>query len=212
MEKKELFKALAAFQQECPVIKKMETAKVVTKSGGNYSYNYAGLPSILAVINPLLAKHGLTFTQPLKVLDGERIVKTILYHLESGEYLSSFMMVPKATFTGMNDYQALGSGITYIRRYAISSILGIVTDEDNDGAAGQGSKINYIESLLITCTLSDDEKRRVENELVNLDADRTERCIAYLLANQRDHIESGDNYNLGDINKKLDLKMEDEKS
>jgi hypothetical protein len=203
---KELMKALSDFQQECPVIKKLETAKVVTKTGGSYSYNYAGLPSILEVINPLLVKNGLVITQPLEILDGERRVKTFLYHIESGENLESTMIVPQVTFTGMNDYQALGSGITYIRRYALSSILGIVTDEDNDGAAGQGSKINTIENLLVSCSLSDEEKKRIEIELVDLDANRTERCIAYLMANQRDPIESGDNYKLRDINKKLNEK------
>ena len=35
---------------------------------------------------------------------------------------------------GMNEYQVLGSAITYIRRYALSSLLGIVTDKDTDAA------------------------------------------------------------------------------
>ena len=208
---KELYKALAAFQQECPTIKKMETAKVRTKAGGEYSYNYAGLPSIIETINPLLSKHGLAFTQPLQAVDGMRYIKTILFHIESGETLESLAEIPKVTFPGMNDYQALGSGITYIRRYALASILGIVTDEDNDGASGQGSKLNIIEMLLVSSTLSDEEKKRIENELVELDAPRTEKCIAYLRANQREPIESGDNARLKDINKKLDTVMLDEK-
>jgi len=40
----------------------------------------------------------------------------------------------------MNDFQVLGSAITYIRRYALSSILGIITDKDNDGAGKQQPK------------------------------------------------------------------------
>ena len=208
---KELYKALAAFQQECPTIKKMETARVKTKSGGEYSYNYAGLPSIMETINPLLSKHGLAFTQPLESMQGMRGIKTILFHIESGETLESLAEIPKVTFPGMNDYQALGCGVTYIRRYALASILGIVTDEDNDGASGQGSKLNIIEMLLVSSTLSDEEKKRIENELVELDADRTEKCIAYLRANQREPIESGDNARLKDINNKLDAVMADEK-
>ena len=53
---KELLKKLAAFQQECPVILKDTAAK---------NYNYADLPAIFAVINPLLKKHSLMLTQPL---------------------------------------------------------------------------------------------------------------------------------------------------
>ena len=37
----------------------------------------------------------------------------------------------------MNEFQVLGSGITYLRRYALSSILGIVTDKDTDAAGEQ---------------------------------------------------------------------------
>jgi len=128
MEKKELFKALAAFQQECPVIKK-ETE--------GYGYNYADLPSIIEIINPLLKKNGLSFTQPLEFTDGVRVIRTILIHLETGQTLESTVDVPVVSLGKMNDYQALGSGITYMRRYSLSSVLGIVGDEDNDAAGEQ---------------------------------------------------------------------------
>jgi hypothetical protein len=37
----------------------------------------------------------------------------------------------------MNDYQAYGSGVTYFRRYALSSMLGLVTDKDTDASGEQ---------------------------------------------------------------------------
>ena len=64
---KVLFKSLALFQQECPVI---------IKSSQGYGYQFADLPAIFEVINPLLEKHGLGFTQPIC---GSK-VKTILFH------------------------------------------------------------------------------------------------------------------------------------
>jgi len=128
MEKKELFKALAAFQQECPPIKK-ETE--------GYGYNYADLPSIIEIINPLLKKNGLSFTQPLEFADGVRVIRTVLIHLETGQTLESTVDVPVVSLGKMNDYQALGSGITYMRRYSLSSVLGIVADDDNDAAGEQ---------------------------------------------------------------------------
>ena len=45
----------------------------------------------------------------------------------------------------MNDYQSFGSGVTYFRRYAISSMLGLVTDKDID-AAGVQAKPTLIDS------------------------------------------------------------------
>ena len=128
-ETKSLFKSLAAFQQEVPVIHK-ETK--------GYGYSYADLPTIFDKINPLLAKHQLGFTQPIM---GD-CVKTIVFHIETGESIESLTDIPKGVqLKGMNDFQVLGSAITYIRRYALSSILGLVTDKDTD-ASGEQVKSN----------------------------------------------------------------------
>jgi hypothetical protein len=122
---KNLFKALADFQQEVPVILKDTQA---------YGYKYADLPEILKIINPLLKKHGLGFTQ---LINGVSI-KTILFHVESGETLESSTDIPQGVqLKGMNDFQVLGSAITYIRRYALSSMLGLVTDKDTDASGEQ---------------------------------------------------------------------------
>ena len=40
----------------------------------------------------------------------------------------------------MNDFQVLGSAITYVRRYSLSTILGLVTDKDTDGSGDQEGK------------------------------------------------------------------------
>lgn len=116
---KNLFKALAEFQQECPPIHEGSDTK---------HYSYASLTDILEVINPLLKKNKLGFTQPIN----GNIIKTILFH-ESGEILESEIEVPTGIqLQGMNHFQVMGSAITYLRRYAISSMLGIVTDKDVD--------------------------------------------------------------------------------
>jgi len=125
---KELFKALADFQQECPIIAKMASG---------YNYKYADLPAIAEIINPLLKKHKLGYYQPLRYTDGVRKLATIVFHTETGQSIESEIDIPEVEFKGMNDYQSLGSGITYLRRYTLSSALGIVTDEDNDAAGEQ---------------------------------------------------------------------------
>jgi len=82
----------------------------------------------------LLKKHGLGFTQ----LINEGDVLTILFHVESGEQIQSSTNIPQnVQLKGMNEFQVLGSAITYIRRYALSSILGIVTDKDTDASGEQ---------------------------------------------------------------------------
>ena len=117
---KNLFKALADFQQEVPIIH---------KGTSGYGYSYADLPDTIEIINPYLAKNKLGFTQ----LVGSANVKTIIFHWESGESIETITDIPQGvTLKGMNDFQVLGSAITYIRRYALSSALGLVTDSDPD--------------------------------------------------------------------------------
>ena len=126
--KVELYKALAAFQNEVPTIH---------KGTKGYGYSYADLPTIFNVINPLLSKHGLGVTQLLNSDDIGDSIKTIVFHSESGQTLESNTRIPKITMKGMNDYQSFGSGCTYYRRYAISNILRLVTDVDADATGTQ---------------------------------------------------------------------------
>lgn len=125
---KHLFKSLAAFQQEVPVIH---------KGTQGFGYSYADLPAIFEKINPILAKHGLGFTQLLQSKDGLSYLVTLVFHIESGENIESQIILPQVTLKGMNDYQSFGSGVTYFRRYALSSALGLVTDKDTDASGEQ---------------------------------------------------------------------------
>ncbi len=134
---KHLFKALAAFQQE---------VKPIFKGTKGYGYSYADLPTTFDKINPLLQKHGLGFTQLINTHEEDNYLNTIIFHVESGETLESNTLIPQATLKGMNDYQSFGSGVTYFRRYALSSALGLVTDKDTD-AAGEQVKVVKKEKL-----------------------------------------------------------------
>ena len=117
-----IYQALAGFQQECPV---------VHKGTSGYGYSYADLPTIFSIINPVLKKYNLGFTQLIQ----KGGIETILFHTESDKSITSFTPIPEnVSLKGMNEYQVLGSAITYIRRYALSSLLGVVTDKDTDAA------------------------------------------------------------------------------
>jgi hypothetical protein len=134
---KHLFKALAAFQQE---------VKPIFKGTKGYGYSYADLPTIFDKINPLLEKHGLGFTQLINTHEENNYLNTIIFHVESGETLESNTLIPQVSLKGMNDYQSFGSGVSYFRRYCISSSLGLVTDKDTD-AAGEQVKVVKKEKL-----------------------------------------------------------------
>jgi hypothetical protein len=126
--KTNIYKSLAAFQYEVPVIHKGTKA---------FKYTYTTLTDIFKVINPLLEKHGLGFTQ---LLQGDSI-ETVIFHIESGESITSVVNIPQGVqLANQNQFQVLGSAITYLRRYAISAALCLVTDADLDACGDQVSK------------------------------------------------------------------------
>jgi len=132
---KNLLKALAEFQQSVPVIH---------KGTQGYGYSYANLATIFEIINPILKANKLGFTQ----LVGDNNIKTIIFHYESGEQLETTTTIPQGTnLKGMNDFQTLGSAITYIRRYALSSALGLITDKDTDAHGEQVKQPNLNEQV-----------------------------------------------------------------
>lgn len=118
---KNIAKALATFH---------EHMKPVGKDRANpfYKSKYATLDNILEEIKEPLKKANLTFAQ--MPMEGGKL-KTILLEVESGESIESTMDI----LITKSDPQAQGSAITYARRYALSAILGIATDEDDDGNA-----------------------------------------------------------------------------
>ena len=133
MGKTNLFKALANFQQNVPVIH---------KGASGYGYTYADLPAIFEVINPILKENGLGFSQLLGTNElGANTIETVIFHAETGESLTSTMVIPNdVTLKGMNEFQVMGSAISYYRRYSLSAILGLVSDKDTDASGEQSKK------------------------------------------------------------------------
>ena len=117
--------ALGKFQSSCPTI---------NKNTKGYGYKYADLPYIMETITPILKDCDLSFTQLVGGDDGKVSVTTVLIHTKSGESFDTTISANvSANKGGMSEIQAVGSIITYLRRYSLSAILGIVTDEDIDG-------------------------------------------------------------------------------
>lgn len=106
------------------------------KDKKGYGYNYTDFDTIVSYIRPLMKKHNFAFTQCLQALEGKNGIMTMLIH-SSGETLSGFCLLPNVDGKGMNEAQKMGSAITYMKRYGLSAILGISTDEDTDGIAEQ---------------------------------------------------------------------------
>jgi hypothetical protein len=148
---KNIMTALGAFQEEAIKIKK-DTKNPFFKS------KYASLSTILDEIQPTLTKCKLSFTQ---LPEGSEYLETILCHWETGETITSKYklncvhtlppewakiakefpadMIPKDLSNLIITPQSLGSAITYARRYALTSILGLNIDDDDDGNLASGN-------------------------------------------------------------------------
>ena len=95
-----------------------------------FKSKYASLGSVIETAK-VLAEYGLSYSQ-MPVSDGWNIgVENILMH-ESGQWISQTLLVPMDV-ESKNPVQEAGKIITYARRYGLASMLGIYSDEDNDG-------------------------------------------------------------------------------
>lgn len=106
------------------LIKAQGELEVVAKDTQAYNYKYATLPAVFEEYKKHFLKHGLVVIQGV---EGNGL-RTTLSH-ESGEWMSSVANLMPIK----NDPQAQGSAITYMRRYALGAICGIMSEEDDDG-------------------------------------------------------------------------------
>jgi len=132
MEYADIYTALGAAQAEL---------KNPKKDSQGYGYKYAALDQIIAILREVLPKYGLSFTQNLQSSDEEInvvCIETIVFHKSGQRLQPSWFKVPVEQGK-MSLIQAIGSHITYARRYALSAVFGLASEEDIDGAVAKSS-------------------------------------------------------------------------
>jgi len=98
----------------------------------HFGNKYADLASIWEACRAPLTKHGLCVLQPLSAEGARVTVTTILAHC-SGQWISERLTMTAQQATP----QAVGSAVTYGRRYALASMVGIAPDDDDGNAASR---------------------------------------------------------------------------
>lgn len=161
----ELATALSKMQQQVRSIPKNKTAIIPMKSGGKFQFSYADLCGILDAVRKPLTDNGLSITQ-LFANDGVnyQIVTTLLH--SSGQWLKSFLPIS----VNAVDIKQLGSQITYSRRYALASILGVCADDDDEGGL-EGNAITSPapEPMRAPQIITKDEAGELEAMLIECD-------------------------------------------
>jgi hypothetical protein len=119
-----------------PALTKAQAAvKPAAKDSLNphFRSRYADLGAVWDACRDALAANELSVLQlPTAAEPGYCGLETILLHT-SGEFISSTAQIP----LGKNEPQGYGSALTYLRRYSLASLLGIVADDDDDASAAQ---------------------------------------------------------------------------
>lgn len=124
----ELAAALAKAQGMFKPVVKDKTARVRMKSGGEYSYSYADLASVMDAIRGPLAANGLACAQAITMhSEGGMYLDTRILH-SSGQWIGSTYPLPSGGAA-----QEMGSAQTYARRYSLCALVGIVAEDDDDG-------------------------------------------------------------------------------
>lgn len=119
-EKKNLYKALQAFQKIKKPLEKKSTNPF-------FKSNYCSLDAIQTAIKPWLEETGLIVIQGM---NESGFVKTEVVHVETGESIYCFFPLK----TVKEDAQGYGSAMSYAKRYSISGILDLnIGGEDDDG-------------------------------------------------------------------------------
>lgn len=124
----ELPQALASFQS---------TLTTLPKDATGYGYKYMPIDTVVEAIRESLAQCGLSFVQMPTRADAQYMpavaLTTRLMH-NSGEWLEDTLVIPVPQVGKANVTQNYGAALHYARRYALTSMLGIVADEDVDAA------------------------------------------------------------------------------
>ena len=144
--------------------------KPVKKSGKNphLKSEYATLDDVLKATSKALSSNGLALVQSL---DEDDKLTTALLH-NSGQWISSTCAIPATNgHRGINQLQAFGGALTYMRRYALTALLGVSSDTDDDAHAAKDERRQPKRNGKAERPLEPDVLRRVLHKKV---ADRGE--------------------------------------
>lgn len=136
-----------------------------------FKTKYADLGSVWDAARPVLSKNGLCVIQTTEILNEKTVMVTTLSHA-SGQWIKSYLPLNPTK----QDSQGMGAAITYLRRYSLSAIVGVVCDDDDDGetAVGRGKAKPIVELI------SEAQKESIENAVLGLDKENHKSFFGWI--------------------------------
>lgn len=154
--------AMAAAKAEIPTIIKNRTVDF-TSTKGRTHYRHEDLAEIARTVDPILAKHGLSYRFRTASPPNEPVTVTCVVSHRDGYYEENTLSGPRDDSGNKNSHQQIGSAITYLQRYTLKAALGLAASNDDDGR-----KAGETET---PAAVSDDQVAELQRRIVATGAD-----------------------------------------
>jgi hypothetical protein len=127
--------AMAEARAEIKPIVKNRLVSHATKSGDTKSYRHEDLAEIQRTVDPILAKHGLSYRWRTTAEINQPVRVTCIVSHRLGYFEENTLEAGRDDSGNKNSLQAMGSTLTYLQRYTLKAALGLAASNDDDGKA-----------------------------------------------------------------------------
>lgn len=165
-------KDFAAMQSQITTVSKGSKVDYSTAKGRT-TYSFATLEDIVDMVRPVLQDHGFAVSFKVDTSNGVK-VNCCLMH-EKGHSIDTTMQLAADDSGGKNKVQALGSSISYAKRYTLSSLLNIATRDDDDAQAAM-QKDNRV--------ITAGQSKTLEAKFDQLPIERQDKFVDWLKSQQ----------------------------
>lgn len=151
--------ALSAAKAEIPPILKNRKVDFTGKTGLRTNYSHEDLGEIARTVDPILAKHGLSYRFRTEQQDGGAVRVVCVVAHRDGHAEENALQAQRDESGNKNNIQAVGSTITYLQRYTLKAALGLAASNDDDGkavtVAEKGGAINEAQAATLRALIEE---------------------------------------------------------
>lgn len=187
--------AMASAKAEIPTIRKNRVVDFTSQKGRTH-YKHEDLAEIARTVDPILARHGLSYRFRTSSEINQPVSVTCIVSHRAGYSEENTLVGPPDTSGNKNQLQQVGSTITFLQRYTLKAALGLAASDDDDGRsasrADDDGPISEEQAATIRAMCAETETDVPKFcELMNVDAipelpaSQYQRVIASLEAKKR---------------------------
>lgn len=136
--------AMSDARAEITPITKGQHVEYQNKTGDITSYDHENLADIAVVVDPILARHGLSYRYRATSNLNEPIRCTCIVSHRLGHFEENTLQAGADSSGGKNSIQAIGSTLTYLQRYTLKAALGLSASKDDDGKSVDQTPSEYV--------------------------------------------------------------------